>query len=113
MKKEDVEFSSEYSLTMLRPDRVHALVSWFDTLFSDLENTVKLSTSPYNRYTHWKQTVFYLEEDLDVESGEVLKGSVACRKSRTNFREQDIKFSYHFDGRLSRDIDFVQMYKLR
>lgn len=36
MKKEDVEFSNEYHLTMLRPDRVHALVSWFDTLFSDL-----------------------------------------------------------------------------
>jgi type I protein arginine methyltransferase len=29
-KKEDVEFTSEYSLTINSNDKVHALVSWFD-----------------------------------------------------------------------------------
>lgn len=40
MKKEDVEFSNEYQLTMMRDDKVHALVAWFDCQFSDL---VKIS----------------------------------------------------------------------
>ena len=39
MKKEDVEFSSEYSVTITRDeDMVHAIVAWFDTPFDNLEN---------------------------------------------------------------------------
>ena len=81
-----------------RRDRVHGLVAWFDTHFSDLENPVTLSTSPYKKYTHWKQVVFYMDHDLDVEKGDTLKGSIAVRKSKTNFRELDIKISYHLNG---------------
>ena len=62
--KNDVEFSSKYSLKMLYADKVHALVGWFDTHFSDLERPITLSTSPMKKSTHWKQTVFYLEHDL-------------------------------------------------
>ena len=54
MKKDDVEFSSFYSLRMNYNDKVHAIVSWFDTLFSDLTRPVILTTSPMKKYTHWK-----------------------------------------------------------
>jgi protein arginine N-methyltransferase 1 len=54
MKKEDVEFSSEYVLTINRDDKVHALVAWFDTPFENLENPQILSTSPFKTPTHWK-----------------------------------------------------------
>ena len=60
-KKEDVEFSSKYELKMLYNDRVHGLIAWFDTPFSNLTRPVLLSTSPYKKYTHWKQTVFYTD----------------------------------------------------
>lgn len=36
MKKEDVEFSNEYFIEFTRDDKVHALVAWFDTGFTDL-----------------------------------------------------------------------------
>jgi protein arginine N-methyltransferase 1 len=61
IKKEDLEYSVAYELTMKRNDKVHALLAWFDCKFSDLKNPITLSTSPYNEYTHWKQTVFYLD----------------------------------------------------
>ena len=61
MKPTDVEFSSQYSITFHRNDKVHALVAWFDTPFTDLDHPINLSTSPYEKYTHWKQTVFYLD----------------------------------------------------
>lgn len=64
MKAGDVEFSTVYNLTFHRNDKVHGLVSWFDCLFSNLENPVTLSTSPYKKYTHWKQTTFYLDQPL-------------------------------------------------
>merc|ERR1719296_681426 len=82
-KKEDVEFTAQYSLNMKYTDRVHGLVAWFDTPFSYLQNPILLSTSPYKKYTHWKQTVFYTEHDLDVRSGDVMYGSIACRKSKS------------------------------
>lgn len=52
--KEDVNFSSKYSLKMRYNDRVHGLVCWFDTPFSNLKNPITLSTSPYKTGTHWK-----------------------------------------------------------
>jgi protein arginine N-methyltransferase 1 len=79
MNKDDVNFSNEYELIFSRTDRAHAIVAWFDVQFSDLENPVTLSTSPYKKYTHWKQTVFYLDQDLKVYEGDVLKGSIAVR----------------------------------
>ena len=78
-KKSDVEFTAQYQLNMKYTDRVHGLVAWFDTPFSYLENPILLSTSPFKKYTHWKQTVFYSEHDLDVRTGDVMYGSVACR----------------------------------
>ena len=57
MKKEDVNFSSAYSLKMIRNDKIHGLVSWFDCIFEDPkkpENRVVLSTSPGKHGTHWK-----------------------------------------------------------
>lgn len=97
-RKEDVEFASEYKLNMQFSDRVHGMIAWFDTPFQNLTRPVVLSTSPYKRYTHWKQVVFYTEHDLDVKQGDVLSGSIACRKSTSNFRELDVKISYHFEG---------------
>ena len=54
MKKEDVEFSTEYELTVNRNDKIHALVAWFDCKFDNLTRPITLSTSPYKDYTHWK-----------------------------------------------------------
>ena len=75
-------------------DRVHALVGFWDCEFSRLTRPVSLSTSPFMKNTHWKHTVFYLQHDIDVKKGDVLTGSIANRKSKTNFRELDIKISY-------------------
>jgi len=54
MKPSDVEFSSEYKLKSRYDDKIHALVVWWDCDFSELKNPVKLSTSPEEKYTHWK-----------------------------------------------------------
>lgn len=98
MKPGEVEFSNCYSLKMMYTDKVHALVAWFDTSFNNLQKPVVLTTSPMKKYTHWKQNVFYLETPLDVRKGDDLCGSVACRKDRINFRELNIKISFHINA---------------
>ena len=111
MTKEELEFSNQYQISFRRRDQVHALVAWFNAHFEGMGLNEVLSTSPFDRYTHWKQTVFYLKDVLNVENGDELRGSIAVRKSRTNFREVDVKISGHFRG--YKDHSSVQMYKLR
>lgn len=41
-----------------------------------------------------------------------MHGSLACRQSKGNFRELDIKISYHVDNDENKR-DFVNLYKLR
>ena len=118
-KKEDLDFSSAYELTFFRHDTVHGLIAWFDIYFDKLPNKVHFTTDPYTRSTHWKQVIFYTKEDIYVEKGnlnsylgEVLKGSIAVRKSNANFRELDVKISYHYNGKHTKK-DFYQLYKIR
>ena len=112
MKPSDVEFTSEYQLKCNYNEKVHGIVAWWDSDFSRLQNPVTLSTSPYSKSTHWKQTVFYLEHDIEARKGDTIYGSIANRKALVNFRELDIKISYHINNdRIKKD--FVNMYKLR
>jgi len=94
-QKEDLEFSSAYELTIVRNDTVHAVVAWFDIFFDSLENKVNFSTAPYSEDTHWKQTIFYLTNDLFVSKGEVIKGSFALKRNTKNYRALDLKMSVH------------------
>ena len=71
-----------------------------------------IKLGPFSKATHWKHVVFYTEKDLFIEKGEVLRGSIAVRKNTTNFRELDIKISYHLDG-VNGKYDNYQLYKLR
>ncbi len=65
---QETEFFRSFQMTMIREDRLTALVGSFDVTFH-LDHTVLLSTSPYSPPTHWKQTVFYLPEPISVRAG--------------------------------------------
>jgi hypothetical protein len=71
---------------MLRDDNIHGIITWFDIVFGNMKNVVKFSTGPYDNNTHWKQVVFYFNGEYKVKEGDVLKGSIACKKSSENFR---------------------------
>lgn len=108
----DLCFSNKYELNIIKDDTVYGIVCWFDAYFSKLKKQVLLSTSPYSRSTHWRQTIFYLNDPIVVKAGKKLTGSIAVRKSATHFRDLDIKISYHYtDAEVP--TNYVQMYKLR
>ena len=96
VKKEDLDFSSKYELTFVNNnDRFSGLVAWFDTGFTKLTNKFNLTTSPYHKSTHWSQTIFYTKNDLKINKGDKVTGSIAVKKSKTNFRQLDVKISYN------------------
>lgn len=115
MQKGDVNFASKYNLKVHSNSKVSAIIAWFDCHFENLRRKVTLSTSPFAPYTHWKNTIFYLDQPQVVSPGDVLSGSIAVRQSKENFRELDVKFSYHFNcpGRKGVPEPFNQLYKVR
>jgi protein arginine N-methyltransferase 3 len=84
---------------------VHALVLWFDTLFSQrfcAERPVTLSTSPLAPPTHWAQTVLLLRAPLrwapraaaGPGDAVALTGQLSMSRSRQTHRSLDIVLRY-------------------
>ncbi|GME71967.1 unnamed protein product [[Candida] boidinii] len=93
---EQLAFHRDFKLTATRDDLAHALVAWFDIEFPTDKNGQKVvfSTGPRATYTHWKQTVFYLNQVLELKKGEAIDGSLACRPNVKNNRELDIEIEW-------------------
>lgn len=95
--KEELSFSRPFELVAHRDDHIHAFVVWFDIEFTQGHIPVRFSTGPHANYTHWKQTVFYTPDVLQVKTGDVIKGSITCTPTKKNPRDLDITITYDLD----------------
>ncbi|KAL9108989.1 MAG: hypothetical protein Q9187_008221 [Circinaria calcarea] len=93
----DLAFQSPFTLDVRRNDFIHALIAWFDIDFTACHKPIRFSTGPHTKYTHWKQTVFYLREVLTVEQGEQVQGVLMNKPNEKNKRDLDIKISYRLE----------------
>jgi len=112
VQKADLAFSRPFTLVALRNDNIHAFVAYFDIEFTQAHKPVFFSTSPKCKYTHWKQTVFYLNNVLPVLQGEQVTGTLACKPNQKNPRDLDIDITYNFHGK-HQDVVATQSYWLR
>ncbi|EAS00376.1 arginine N-methyltransferase (macronuclear) [Tetrahymena thermophila SB210] len=104
VKKTDLDFVAEYTLKIRRDDYVQGVIIWWDVYFNYCKIPIKLSTSPFASETHWKQTMFFIEnEDIPVIKGDTLSGKVAVKKCTKNPRDLDIKIQFKLENR---EIDF-------
>lgn len=110
MKVEDLDFVSKFKLNLKYSDYMHALVGYFDIFFPGKE--VSFSTSPFDRETHWKQTVFYFHEKLWCCADDVIEGTVECRKVPTNPRDLDVKIHFNLNQR-GHLIEKEEKYRIR
>lgn len=90
-------FSEPFQIRAQRNDFIHALIAWFDIDFTACHKPIRFSTGPHTKYTHWKQTVFYLREVLTVEEGESVGGYLSNKPNEKNRRDLDIKIDYELD----------------
>lgn len=93
----DLAFQAPFVLECRRSDFIHALISWFDIEFTACHVPIKFSTGPHVKYTHWKQTVFYLREVLTVEEGEQVRGILASKPNAKKKRDLDISIKYSLE----------------
>lgn len=108
----DLRFGAAFELTFARNDNCHAIISYFDCGFTRLRRPVVFTTSPLAPYTHWKQTVFYLEAPITACKGERINGQIECAPNAKNPRDLDIDIALSFRGSVSQ-LDAKQEYRLR
>ncbi|CAE7097105.1 unnamed protein product [Rhizoctonia solani] len=114
VKKEDLTFSTDFTLVAERVDYIHAFLAWFDICFDAAHKPVKFSTGPHAKYTHWKQTVFYTKDVIPVKIlkvGDEIVGTLTCAPNQRNNRDLDITIKYESKGEREAS-DFIQ-YKIQ
>ena len=110
--KEDLAFTADFKLQARRNDFVHGLVAYFECAFTQIHKPIGFSTAPFCRYTHWKQTMFYVPDTITICAGEVLQGRLTCKPNPHNKRDLDIAIAYQFHGKHS-TVDTNVQYRLR
>lgn len=100
--KEELDFKSNFKLTFSRDDYCHAFVAYFTVDFSKTHTKLRFSTGPKSQYTHWKQTVFYVDEPMVAQKGETVKGTIAVKRNAGNPRDLDIHLVHDFEGKQSK-----------
>ncbi|GFS32003.1 protein arginine N-methyltransferase 6 [Nephila pilipes] len=81
---------------------VHGFVIWFTVHFP---NDIMLSTSPYERETHWEQSVLYIPP-VNVEQDTVISGKLWIRRGEVYHRFLDIELDYQIDNGENRKMKF-------
>ncbi|XP_052436643.1 protein arginine N-methyltransferase 8-B isoform X4 [Carassius gibelio] len=112
VKPEDLKFTSAFCLQIQRNDYVHALVMYFNIEFTKCHKKTGFSTAPDAPSTHWKQTVFYLDDYLTVRRGEEILGSITVKPNENNECDLDFTFELDFKGQLC-DAAISHDYKMR
>ncbi|KAM9591723.1 LOW QUALITY PROTEIN: protein arginine N-methyltransferase 1 [Morphnus guianensis] len=100
VKVEELTFTAPFCLQVKRNDYVHALVAYFNIEFTRCHKRTGFSTSPESPYTHWKQTVFYMEDYLTVKTGEEIFGTITMKPNAKNNRDLDFTIDLDFKGQL-------------
>ncbi|XP_059485549.1 protein arginine N-methyltransferase 1 isoform X2 [Neocloeon triangulifer] len=112
VKKEELSFSSPFHLQVRRNDYVQALVTFFNIEFTKCHMRIGFSTAPEAAYTHWKQTVFYLEDYVTVKKGEVINGVFSMKPNARNNRDLDFEVQLDFHGELC-ELSEQNKYRMR
>jgi protein arginine N-methyltransferase 1 len=105
-------FHADIRLKFHKNDFCHALATYFECAFTSVHKPIVFSTGPHAKYTHWKQTAFYLSEPVTACAGEEIAVTIVCHPNDKNPRDLDIKINTDFAGRLMK-ISSENIYRLR
>jgi len=112
VKKEDLTFTSPFNLQVRRQDYVHALVTYFTVEFTKCHKRIGFSTAPESPYTHWKQTVFYLDNYLTVKRNDEIYGTFSMSPNERNTRDMDFVIDIEFKNDVN-DVTESNKYRMR
>ncbi|KAG8436591.1 hypothetical protein GDO86_007630 [Hymenochirus boettgeri] len=94
-----------FQFTCFGSSLMHGFAVWFSVTFPGEKNVI-LDTSPYAEETHWKQTLLYLDDEVQVEQDTVISGDISLSPSDINPRHLHVLLNYSVAGGLSRTKHF-------
>uniref|UniRef100_A0A8C5PZM8 Protein arginine N-methyltransferase 2 n=1 Tax=Leptobrachium leishanense TaxID=445787 RepID=A0A8C5PZM8_9ANUR len=90
------KMSSDFTFHVEKDNILHGFTAWFCVQFQDLEGKdwIELSTGPFNQLTHWKHTLFMLDDPLHVKSGDRINGSALLQRNIIWRRHMSVTLSW-------------------
>ncbi|KAG8559303.1 hypothetical protein GDO81_017304 [Engystomops pustulosus] len=75
--------SSEFQFHVDCDGTFHGLTAWFSVQFQNIDSQeqVDLDTGPFNPLTHWKHTLFMLDQPMQVRTGDKIAGSAVFTRN--------------------------------
>ena len=98
--KENIFFKKEFQIHANKRMRIDAFATYFDVFFGDMEYKTVLSTSPNKKQTHWRNTLFYLEEPIKLNEGEKVEGIIEFAEHPRNNTSLIIHFTYCINDKI-------------
>jgi len=74
----------------------NAFVGSFDV---KLYEGVFLNTMPTCQETHWKQSLFFIDNPIQVSEGDTIEGTIKVNVDQENYRNLIVKFTYEVEGK--------------
>jgi len=97
--KDCMKITAPFTIKSQSHDFCHALVLHFDVSFSKALTPVHFSTGPQVQYTHWKQSVFYLDEPIPFHVHEDLSGTISMHVEGEKKEKTIVKIESKFKGK--------------
>ncbi|KAL6079048.1 class I-like SAM-binding methyltransferase superfamily [Balamuthia mandrillaris] len=92
------EISTNFTIRVPSKRCLHGFVAWFDVVFDSgntEEHSILLSTSPYHAPTHWRQELFIMDEEIQLnESEATLSGTFTITRNAYWRRHFNIDISF-------------------
>lgn len=101
ISKDDLALEeTQFSLRGLRDNYVHAFCTYFNAVFDipGAPRPLVLPTGPFNKQTHWKQTIMYIRDVIAIRESELINGTIKISYDKKNPRNLDIDIDYAFSG---------------
>ena len=93
----DTEFTKNFSFVAKADCSMTAIAGYFDCFFEAPDvpgwQTVNFTTGPLGPPTHWKQTVFYLDEKIPIQCEQKICGSVKVIRPTKDVRALKVKLT--------------------
>lgn len=89
------------------------LFTFFSIDFRKCHTPISMNTSPFMPPTHWKQTVFHLDEYITVGAGEYVYGKFRMSQNKRYKRDLEISLDLYYSGKYTDVTRQGLKYKLR
>jgi hypothetical protein len=64
-----------------------------------LYEEVFLNTMPISQQTHWKQSLFFVDNPIQVSEDDIIGGTIKVNTDEENYRNIIVKFTYKVEGK--------------